>query len=955
MLGLFASAIFTIGLTYGQTYAHVYDFIGAGADGSSPYGAVTFDRNGNMYGTTSEGGVNFAGDVWEITNTGTYVELYSFGNGSDGSYPYGNVVFDSNGNMYGTTAEGGANGKGIVWEISAAGVYSDIHDFGSGTDGKFPQAGVTVDSSGNLYGTALSGGVNGFGIVWEISTTSGYLDVHDFGSGTDGRLPKGNVVFDSSGTMYGTASTGGIYSSSGGIVWKLTSGSVYSDIHDFGDGTDGQNPSASIAFDSSGNLIGTTDNGGLNSAGTIWKITSGGTYSDIHDFGVGLDGQNPTGSPTFDSHGNFFGTASNGGGAGYGMVWEISSSGTYSDVYDFQAGTDSQNPSGNVTFDGNGNMYGTATYGGASGSGTVWELAYKPTTLSLSSAIVTGGSSTVGIVRLEVPATVATTVTLSSSSNYAIVPPNITIPVGSQYATFPIWTDPCSATQSATITATNGADVPTASLSLTAYSPYVFIVQVAPTYIVGGTQATGLVQIDHYVTTVGGEIVDLSSSNVFGGGSAAATVPASVVVPFGANSTTFPIATSAVSSITGVSITATDGASQSGLIMLTPAGALGIGLNVNPGGIYGGASAVGTITLNAAQGSPTTVSLSANSSQVTVPNSVTIPAGSTSATFPVSTTAVTSQGSVTNASWIWIACAVGITSQATNITLYPAVVHTVSTSPTSVTGGGTATGTVTISGTAPSGGASVSLSSSSPDLQVPATVVIPAGGSSITFPITTSRINSTETLSINASYGAKTVSCGFGIGASVAVKVVSISPSTVTGGTTTTGTVTLSAVAPASGTTVTLLSSDPSTVVPPTLLIPAGSLSATFPITTTAVAVNTSVSVSAALNGHSANCGLIVAVPNFIGLGFVGPTTVAGGVALTTTVTLNGPAPSTGITIALSSNSASAVVPPSVYIQPGATTATFVIQTSTVTAPTTVTITGVHNQTLHLTFKLTSS
>ena len=951
-LGLLATTLFTVGLSYGQTYAHVYDFIGAGSDGSSPYGAVTFDSSGNMYGTTSEGGVNYAGDVWEITNTGTYVELYSFGNGSDGAFPYGNVSFDSNGNMYGTTAEGGANNEGIIWKITSAGVYSDIHDFGSGTDGKFPQAGVTIDSSGNLYGTALSGGVNGFGMVWEITSTGGYLDVHDFGSGTDGRLPRGNVVLDSSGTLYGTASKGGQYASSGGNLWKLTSGGVYTALHDFGSGTDGQNPYASVCFDSSGNLYGTTDNGGVNSAGTVWKYSSTGVYTDVHDFGVGLDGQNPTGSITADSNGNLFGTAGNGGATGNGMVWEMSSTGTFSDLYDFQNGTDSQSPSGNVSFDSFGNMYGTATYGGAYGSGTVWELAYKPTTLSLSSSSVMGGTGVVGIVKLEVPATTATTVSLTSSSIYVVVPPSITIPVGSQYVNFPIWTAPCSASQSATITATNGSDVPTATLGLSAYSPNVFFVQVAPIYVVGGTQATGQVQIDHFVTTVGGEIVDLSTSNALGSGSASATVPASVVVPFGANSVTFPITTNSVNSITGVNITATDGASQSGLIILTPANVLGLGLTVNPGWIFGGTTATGTLTLSTSQPSPTIISLASNSPQVTVPASVTIPAGSTTATFTVNTFAVSSTPSVTGGGCIWIACATGITSQATNISVNPSVVHTVSSSPSSVTGGGTSTGTVTLYGTAPSGGATVSLSSSSPDLQVPSTVLIPAGSSSVTFPITTSRINAAETTSISASFGGKTVNSGFAIGASVAVHFVSISPSTVTGGTTTTGTVTLTAVAPSTGTVVSLFSSDPSTTVPPTLLIPAGSISATFPITTSAVVANTSVSVSASMNGHSANYGLVVAAPNLIGLGYLGPTTLVGGSSITTTVTLNGPAPATGITVALSSNSASATVPSSVYIQPGSTTATFVIQTKLVTTTTNVTITGVHTQTVRLSFKL---
>ena len=947
---LFATAFVSASLAHGQTYAHVYDFIGAGNDGSNPNASITFDSQGNLYGTTTEGGVNGEGDVFEITNTGTYIELYSFGNGSDGTFPYSNVTFDANGNMYGTTAEGGAHNLGIVWEISATGTYSDLHDFAGGADGKYPQGSVTVDSSGNLYGTAPSGGANGFGIIWKISVGGGYTDVHDFGAIGDGRLPKGSIVFDSNGTMYGTTSSGGAYSN--GTAWKLTAGGTYSDLHDFGDSTDGANPYGNVTLDSSGNLYGTTYNGGANSYGMIWKITAGGTYSDVHDFGVGLDGQNPAGSVSIDGSGSLYGTASFGGGTGNGMVWKISSAGTYADLYDFQDGTDGENPEGNVTVDSFGNLYGTAAYGGSTDNGMIWELAFKPTTLALSAASTSGGSSLMGTIRLEVPATSPTTITLASSSVFAAVPPSITVPVGSQLVTFPIWTDPCLTTQPVTITATNGLNVPSASLNLTAYSPFVFNVQVAPTYIVGGTIASGLVQLDHFVTTVGGEVVDLSSSNVVGNGTASAIVPASVVVPFGSNSVSFSIVTSAVSSVTGVNISATDGGTQSGLLMLTPSNIIGLGLSVSPGGIYGGSSATGTVTLSSAQGTATVVNLSSNSANVAVPSTVTVPAGSTSANFTVNTSPVSGTTAATSGGWIWVACSTGLSSQAVPTALYPASLHYISASPSSVTGGASSTGTLYLNGNAPTGGVTVSLGSTSPDLQVPSTVTVPAGSSSTTFNITTSRVNSAESLSITASYGGKTTSCGFAIGASVAVHFVTVSPSTVIGGAVTTGSVTLTAVAPASGTTVTLASSDPSAQVPATLLIPAGSLSATFPITTYAVGANTSVSISAALNGHSANYGLIVSAPTFLGLSFSSPTLISENSVLVATATLNGPAPAGGTVISLSSNSSAASVPASVTIPAGATSATFPIQTYTVSSPVTVTITGQHTQTAHLTFKL---
>jgi uncharacterized repeat protein (TIGR03803 family) len=924
-----------------QTESILYNF-----PGGNPQSGVTFDANGNLYGTTVFGGVNGAGTVWEVSSTGTYSLLYSFGDSlTDGSGPVAGVTFDSHGNMYGTTRAGGVNGNGTVWEISSTGTYSTLYSFGaSASDANDPVGGVTVDSSGNLYGVTEFGGVNGKGALWEITSTGNYGILYSFGvSGGDAAYPVGNVTFDSSGDLFGTSAYGGVYG--GGAIWELASGGAYSVYHSLGaSSSDGATPLAGVSFDVYGNMYGTTKAGGAAGDGTVWEITSTGTYGTLHSFGSSAsDGNGPNASVTVDNSGNLFGTTTAGGAFSAGTVWEISLIGTYQTTYSFGSNSpDGATPLGGVTCDVTGNLYGATSVGGSNFYGTVWKITAPVlalSSLSLSSGSVSGGTSLVGTVTLTAPASSGgLTVALSSNSVYVVVPPNITVPEGSTTASFPIWTAPASVGQSATVTASNGANVFTTNMTLTAYSAYVFSVQASPTFLIGGTTSTGTIQLDHYVTTVGGEVIDLSSANVTESGSAYATVPASVVVPFGANSVTFPITTNSVPAVTAVSINATDVGTQSGLVMILPSADFGLNLVVNPGGIYGGNSALGTVTLSAAQGSDTIVSLTSNGLTASVPPTVTIPAGTTSATFTVTTTPVLSGGTATTGGWVWIACAAGLASQAVPTTVYAAVVHAVSASPSTVVGGVSSTGTVSLSSPAPTGGATVTLSSSSLDAQVPASVYIAAGSLSTTFAITTSPVYSNETLSISASFGGKSVSTGFAIGSSDSAHYVSASPSSVTGGATSTGTVAISSPAPSGGTVVTLTSSNPDLQVPVSVTVLSGNTTATFPITTSRVSANESVNISATLGTKTVSCGFVIGASVALHYVVISPGTVTGGTSTLGSVFLNAAAPATGTVVTLASTDPSAQVPPTVLIPAGSISATFSITTTAVASNTSLSI-----------------
>ena len=211
-------------------FTWMYGFLG-GADGGTPrYGDLTFDQAGNMYGTGSLGGdANSDGVVFKAVNSGgNWIEsaIYTFSGTPDGSHPFAGVVLDSAGNLWGTTTAGGTSGNGTVFELTPNGggwTEHVIYSFSGSNDGGCPVGGLTFDGAGSLYGTTKCDGANGFGSVFKLSPNGGgwsYTSLYDFTAGNDGKFPYGNVTFDSSGNIFGTASFGGQHNA--GTVWEIT-------------------------------------------------------------------------------------------------------------------------------------------------------------------------------------------------------------------------------------------------------------------------------------------------------------------------------------------------------------------------------------------------------------------------------------------------------------------------------------------------------------------------------------------------------------------------------------------------------------------------------------------------------------------------------------------------------------------------------------------------------------
>ncbi|MGA8765098.1 MAG: choice-of-anchor tandem repeat GloVer-containing protein [Candidatus Sulfotelmatobacter sp.] len=338
----------------GWTLIMLHSFNIDGVDGFFPTAGVIFDASGNLFGTTQFGGTGTCGvglacgTVFELTPAGdgswTEKVLHSF-IGADGYQVHAGVILDGAGNLYGTTANGGSFSQGTIFELSphSNGKWAlrVLHNFTGSSDGGVPFGGVVLDAVGNLYGMTSAGGGStpqckyGCGVVFQLNPAqagphNGSV-LHYFSRTTgDGRYPYAGLIVDAAGNLYGTTSAGGATNS--GIVFELTptgSGQWQETVlHDF-DATsgDGVNPGGDLIFDASGNLYGVTLTGGSDAQGTAFELTPNGsawTETILCSFtNQGSDGYNPAATLLLDSSGNLYGTTGRGGTADEGAVFEI--------------------------------------------------------------------------------------------------------------------------------------------------------------------------------------------------------------------------------------------------------------------------------------------------------------------------------------------------------------------------------------------------------------------------------------------------------------------------------------------------------------------------------------------------------------------------------------------------------------------------------------------------------
>ena len=374
----------------------LYNF-GVSGDGLYPQSELVADKAGNLYGTTEYGGTANLGTVFELTPSGTETLLYSFtGGATDGAYPiHAPLVFDKAGNLYGETSQGGPVNAGTVFELKLSGgtwTETVLHIFNAyPKDGYNPQSGLSFDAAGNMYGTTVQGGKNNLGTVFQMKQSKGKWTeklIHNFASGNGGYYPYGGIVVGANGYFYGTTYYGGT-TFNAGTVYRLFSarGSwVEQVVYIFTGGAGGTNPYAGMTMDTAGNFYGTTYVGGNSNYGTVYKLTLGKnkkyTQKVLYSFKGYLsnDGEYPEfAAVILDAKGNIFGATYQGGSSSNeGTVYELKlTKGKYKEsvlhAFVDTSGSDGYYPQAGVILV-KGKLYGTSEYGGIHGYGTVFEV-----------------------------------------------------------------------------------------------------------------------------------------------------------------------------------------------------------------------------------------------------------------------------------------------------------------------------------------------------------------------------------------------------------------------------------------------------------------------------------------------------------------------------------------------------------------------------------------------------
>jgi len=383
------------GAAVGQTFSVLHGFRGQPEDGAAPLGGLLLDAAGNLYGTTLQGGKYSSclpadvgcGVVFKLDTNGVETVLHNF-SGSDGAGSSATLIMDANGDLYGTAAVGGGGGCntgnsvgcGVVFKLSGH-KETVLYRFTGGADGAFPWAGLVMDASGNFYGTTNAGGGYGGGVVFKLAGKKETV-LHAFTGGKDGAAPGGGTLINANGSLYGTTVYGGDihcdYPYSCGVVFKLT-GRKEEVLHAFKDSPDGSFPAAGLFMDATGNLYGTTADGGDGSnGGIVFEVGQDGKERELHTFRSAHGGSDPQTGVVLDAHGNLFGTTLYGGsGRGCcGTVFEITADGKEKVLHSFCTGdcSDGAYPLGDLIIDAKGNLYGTASGGGVNANGTVFMI-----------------------------------------------------------------------------------------------------------------------------------------------------------------------------------------------------------------------------------------------------------------------------------------------------------------------------------------------------------------------------------------------------------------------------------------------------------------------------------------------------------------------------------------------------------------------------------------------------
>lgn len=345
-----------------------YGFSG-GNGGGDPNGLVQA-ADGNLYGTTQNGGTNSAGTVFQMTSNGVVTTLRSLAGATDGARPRAPLALGADGNLYGTTFLGGASGAGTVFRVTPAGLLTNLYTFTGAPDGQSPFAPVMQADNGDFCGTTAQGGVNGFGALFRMTPAGLLTNLFSFTAGQEGAFPVCALLQGNDGSLYGTTYTG---SSHGvGAVFKATSTGAVTPLVSF-DYVNGGFAHAGLVQGSDGNFYGTTAYCGASGNGTLFRMTSKGVLTNLHSFAGDSDGAFPFGPLLQSTNGNFYGTTTAGGAWNSGTVFRMAPDGTLVTLVEFD-GYDGANPEAGLIEARDGALYGTTATGGPGGQGTIFRV-----------------------------------------------------------------------------------------------------------------------------------------------------------------------------------------------------------------------------------------------------------------------------------------------------------------------------------------------------------------------------------------------------------------------------------------------------------------------------------------------------------------------------------------------------------------------------------------------------
>jgi uncharacterized repeat protein (TIGR03803 family) len=356
----------------------------------------------------------------------------------DGAQPEAGLVLATNGDFYGTAANGGANSFGTVFQVTSAGKLTALHSFDS-TDGASPEVALIQATNGKLYGTTSIGGSSDVGTIFDITTAGTFTSLLNF-TGTNGDYPDGKLVQGTDGNFYGTTEE---VSSGSGTVFKMTAAGKLTTLHKFtGSGSDGAGPTSALIQASNGDFYGTTQAGGTHGYGTVFQITSAGKLTTLYSFCAKTDctdGANPSAGLIQATDGSLYGTTFSGGSnetscnAGCGTIFRITTAGAFTTLYNFCSKSgcvDGSQPQEGLVQHTNGTLYGTTYYGGTDGLGTVYSLSAGlgafvetlPTAGKVGAKVTILGTSLTGATSVSFDGTAATFKVVSSSEITTTVP-----------------------------------------------------------------------------------------------------------------------------------------------------------------------------------------------------------------------------------------------------------------------------------------------------------------------------------------------------------------------------------------------------------------------------------------------------------------------------------------------------------------------------------------------------